>query len=1188
MQWTDEQKSAIETRDCNVLVAAAAGSGKTTVLVERIVQLITDPAKPTDIDRMLVTTFTEAAASKMKHEIGQALEKRLEANPEDKNLARQLVLLDNARICTVHAFCMRLVRTGFQKLDIEPDFGIGESGEMKLLLAKSVDLLFEELYENGDEGFLDLLESYTTARSDSGLRDILLALYHFAASMPFVDRYFDMANALYAIQEKSTHPWFCQIGEMAILRLQSCIQNLSRLQARTAFYDGLSKYGDALGEDISHLMHMVAVLKKGEFDRVGDLARNYKAPSARVGKDGDVDELLKKQISTARKERSDLLKEIGASYFPADAQRALADLAACGEKSRAISRMVLRLGEIYGEEKKSRGVLDFSDLEHMAVRLLCARDENGNLVPSDEAREIAAGLDYILVDEFQDTNALQETIFSMISRGDNLFMVGDVKQSIYSFRHTDPHIFKQKKDTFSDSAGKNRRVIMSQNFRSRSEVIDSVNQVFARVASEKVGEITYDATERLNAGLKYPQADGKTSGGKTEVLVGVGERAGISEDEMEAHIIARRILELLDSGYMLYDAKKDSMRPASFRDIVLLMRSYRYSASTYIQVLESYGIPCYADSGSGYFENSEITFMLSVLKAIDNPQQDIDLIAVMRSVLFGFDENDLLRIRVLKPGAPFYDCVCLCAKAEDALAKRCAAFVNTLTRWRSYVQYMTTYELIGALYRETDYDLFAMGQRNGAYRYENLNMLFERARAFDASGFKGLFNFITYIDGLKNAQTDDGDAKLIGEAQDVVRIMSIHKSKGLEFGVVFLAHATKAFNNRDLSSPLLMHKSLGLGFDVVDRDLCYKYPSAAKLAIREKLRMENLSEELRILYVGMTRAREKLIITGVKANFEFDSYAVEGESGSLPLFMPASAHCYLDWVMAAVMMQNGGRSEIEERTDTAVSTPLFEVQTFTQTYLTQTPVQTVSQADAAQQAAPLLTPEQREISAVMAYTYPHMADAALPSKVSVSEVKRMVETELDPEAVGWYDSGSLAVPQFGTNAEMDAAKRGTVMHYVLQLLDLSQVADESQITAQLERMVEDGILTKEERKCVRTEKIAGFFSSPLGVRMQKSGKVLREFPFEIQVPAEKLFAGYAGESHILVQGIVDCCFEEADGLVLLDYKTDRAKTPEDIEAIRVRYGVQVEYYARALSQITGKRVKEKYLYLLSAEQALEM
>ncbi len=1184
MQWTVDQEKAITLRDCNVLVAAAAGSGKTAVLVERIIQLITDPEKPTDIDKMLITTFTEAAASKMKYEIAQALEKRLEIHPEDKNLSRQLVLLDNAKICTVHAFCMRLVRAGFQSLDIEPDFGIGDDGEMKLLLNKSVDALFEELYESGDAGFLDLMESYATARSDSGLREILLALYRFSSSLPFKDSYFDAANALYTVKQAQTHPWYVQIAQMAILRLQSCIVQMRRLYASAVLYDGMIKYAAALEDETNHLCHMETVLQKGDIQRVGALARSFAPASPRVVK-GDVNELLKAQISGARSAAKELVREIGESCFPEEMARVLDDLKTCGEKGKTISRMVLRLDELFFEEKKRRGVLDFSDLEHMAVRLLCQKDAAGNVVQSPQAKEIAGGLDYILVDEFQDTNELQETIFAMISRGDNLFMVGDVKQSIYRFRHTNPYIFKTKKDTFSDDEGVNRRVIMSKNFRSRDSVIDGVNCVFERVASEQVGEITYDETERLNAAFPYPPADGKTCGGKTEILIGTGAREDMSEDEMEAHMIAQRIVKLLQEGYMLYDAKKQTMRPATYKDIVILMRSYRFSAPTYVKILESYGIPCYADSGGGYFENNEITFMLSWLKVIDNPYQDIELIAMLRGVLFGFDENELLQIRLTDKHAPFYDCVKKCACGEDALAQKCKNFIQKLSLWRGYVRYMSTYELIGALYQETDYDLFALGQPGGEYRRENLNMLFERARAFDSTGFKGLFNFITYVDGLRDAQTGDGDAKLISETQDVVRIMSIHKSKGLEFGVVFLAHATKAFNMRDLNSVLLMHKTLGLGFDVVDKENCYKYPSIAKLAIREKLRMENLSEELRILYVGMTRAREKLIVTGVREKFEFEAYSVENEGGALPLFVPATANCYMDWILPAMLMRTNGVSEASVWEEDRIVTKLFEARTFTQTALTK----------AAQKSADMQNempkPDAGEVAKaekVLAYQYPYMADTTLPSKVSVTEVKRMTQMQMDPEAVGWYDAGVLAEPQFEKEEKIVGAARGSVVHFVMQHLDLAQATDEKTIAAQIQKMQTDGFLSEAEAAAVSPAEIAAFFKTPLGRRMCVSHGVQREFLFEIQVSAAELFKEYTGDAHLLLQGIIDCFFEENGEIVLLDYKTDRATTEAEIADIRARYAVQVHYYKQAIEQITGKRVKEKYLYLFSAQRAVEM
>ena len=1180
IEWTKEQKRAIETRGCNVLVAAAAGSGKTAVLVERIVQLITDEAHPTDIDKMLVTTFTEAAASKMKHEIAQALEKRLEATPSDKNLARQLVLLDNAKICTVHAFCMRLVRTGFQKLDIEPDFSIGDDGEMKLLLEKSVDALFEELYEAGDEGFLDLLESYTTARSDFGLRDILLKLYHFASSLPFKSDYFENVNALYHVEDMHTHPWFGLICELSALRVRSSIVSLQRCLEYSLLYDGMIKYTQALEEEIADLNQLLLLLKSGEFDRVGTLARSFKLRRAATVK-GDVSEVRKKQISEQRKAVSKLVGEIGNNYFPEDTERMLADLQDCGKKALSIGRMVERLDEIYMEEKKRRGVLDFSDLEHMAVRLLCERDAQGNTVPSAEAKEIAAGLDYILVDEFQDTNELQETIFSMISRGDNLFMVGDVKQSIYRFRHTNPYIFKSKKDTYSDTEGKNRRVIMSNNFRSRDGVIAGVNHVFERVAGETVGEITYDETERLNAAFPYPAADGTTCGGKTEILIAERNRDLISDCEAEAHIVAQRICNLMQNGYTLYDAKKQCMRPLEYKDIVILMRAYKDDAPIFAKILGEYGIPCYADSSGGYFDNTEITFMLSVLKVIDNPYQDIDLIAVLRSVLFRFDENELLQIRLCDKEKPFYDCVQLCAAGESALAKKCAAFAEKIEKWRGYVHYMTTYELIGALYRETDYDLFAAGQRNGEYRRENLNMLFERARSFEGTGFKGLFNFISYVDGLRNAQAGDGDAKLISEAQNVVHIMSIHKSKGLEYGVVFLSRAGKAFNVRDLSSVMLMHKMLGLGFDCVDKLNCYKYPSIAKLAVKEKLNLENLSEELRILYVAMTRAREKLIITGALAHPELQNYIYTSEENQVPLYVTSSAKCYLDWILPAVLLDKPA-GEFEEG---VYETDLFSIETYSAEELTDAQEAGVTLESTIEQVQ---SSQDRQIAEVMRYTYPHMADTTLPSKVSVTEVKRMLEAELDPEAVGLYDSGNLMEPHFDGEEARSGAKSGTVTHFVLQHLDLTKVLNAEQVAKQVAELQARGALTQQECSMVQVQRIAAFFAHPLGRRLQASQNVQREFPFEILIPGGQIFESYAGESSLLMQGVIDCCFEEADGLVLVDYKTDRVESSEDIERIKQRYSVQIKYYAQALEQMTGKRVKEKYLYLFSAGQAVSM
>lgn len=1191
ISWTDEQKKAIDKDGCNLIVAAAAGSGKTAVLVEKIVNII---ESGTDIDSLLITTFTEAAAKKMRQEICDEIKRRLVNDRKNSHLARQLVLIGRADICTIDSFCMKIVRSNFHLLDIEPDFKIADPNEAELLRTQVTEELFGELYEQNDDDFYNLLEAYASQRGDDALMEIVLSFHSFVRTIPNYEQWLlDCADMYNSFGENIFDTiWGKIILQSTQTKIDGYIMSVRDALDYARQTEQMNSYVVPLEIDLRELTEIKSILKDASFDEIAHRINSFSLATGGRAKNKTPDE-IKEPLISKRKYAADGMKNLAAEFFYDDEEGIKKEIEYTSSQVKTLCNVVCMLEKRFFEMKNKRGILDFSDLEHLTLKVLTKTDDNGNTAPSAVALELKNKYKMILIDEYQDSNELQETIFSRIAREDNIFMVGDLKQSIYRFRHTNPLLFKNKKDTYSDDSGINQRVIMSKNFRSRKPVIDFVNFVMSQAASPLVGEMEYDDTESLCYEASYP--DDVACDKAVEVhIIDDGDRKDTESDnddsifgaEAEAVCVAKRILQLKRDGFEVYD-KKEGMRPLQYKDIVILMRSPSVDAQIFSDVLTSYGIPTFSDVGGGYFNTDEIELMLSTLSVVDNPQQDINLLALMRSPIGNFNDVELMDIRLCDTKSDIYSALCACAEESTMLGVKCAAFIARINDWRKKALYMSVHEFIQYLYSDTGYFDIAGAGDLGTQRQANLNLLLEYARSYEKTSFKGLFNFISYVERVKGSRNDFGSAKILGENQDVVRIMSIHKSKGLEFGVVFVTRLAKKFNTRDLSNSLLMHGEFGLGVDYIDIDNRYKFSTLIKRAIKEKLRYELLSEEIRVLYVALTRARDKLILTLAPTDVDakkkrWISGAKSLDNEHLPLYYTSSAQGIGDWIMGALMRHKACRNYAGEYISCAENEAQIEL------YVERERL--CSPSDTYEKLS--IKPSNNNYTALveekLGYKYPYENARKVPTKISVTEMKRLVDNELDTEQMRLCGEHMISMPNFlSQKTQMSAAQKGSALHFVMQNLDLSKMLDENGIREQIESMLLGKVITKEYAEVANAKKIADFFDSELGRRMVASKNVVRESPFEIAIDASKIIGDSACGEQVLLQGIIDCYFYENDEIVLVDYKTDFVRNEDDIAKIKQRYEVQLELYAYALEQITNKRVKEKNLYLFSSKSVIQ-
>ncbi|MGG3956797.1 helicase-exonuclease AddAB subunit AddA [Bhargavaea massiliensis] len=1189
-QWTDEQWQAIYATGKHTLVAAAAGSGKTAVLVERIIQKILHKEQPIDVDRLLVVTFTNAAAAEMRQRIGEALEKALEKEPHSLHLRRQLGLLQKASISTIHSFCLDVIRKYYYVIGIDPVFRIADEGEMALLKEEVLETLFEQYYAENDEAFLAVVDRYTSDRTDADLQTLILRLYEFSRSHPNPDEWLQQIVDMYDVAEHARIddlPYAHYLFQAVDLTVEAAEQRLLQALQKTKEPGGPDYLHDTLVSD----QQVIAKLKEARHEswqKLHEAMKNVSfATAKKKPKDGAYDEQL---VDDVKKLRDQVKKEIGSlaeelfSFQPGTYIRHLREMKPI---VATVVQMVQRFAALLQAKKDEKGIVDFSDLEHYCLHILRAPSPEHELKPSEAALYYRAQFAEVLVDEYQDTNMVQESILRLVSNDDeatgNMFMVGDVKQSIYGFRLAEPSLFLQKYDRFTKDGEGGLRIDLAKNFRSRKEILDATNFIFRQLMTEAIGDMRYDDEAALRFGaLDYPEKQVPVEcvwlNGAKEESEEEEQQEDVTTAQLEARWIAKKIKQLLAEPFFVYDRRLKGERRLMYRDIVILCRSMS-SASAMLEEFRKQNVPVYAELSSGYFSATEVSIMLSLLKVIDNPYQDIPLAAVLRSPIVGLSENDLARIRLAKKDGAFYEALLAFVEHpqdDEALGEKMKRWLTKLSEWRTAARQKPLADLIWQLYRETNFYDYIGGMPGGKQRQANLRALYDRARQYEQTSFRGIFRFLRFIERLKEREDDFGAARSLIEQEDVVRMMTIHKSKGLEFPVVFLAGAAKSFNMQDLRGDYILDKDFGLGMRFVHPTWRASYPTVVQLAMKRKMKFQLLAEEMRILYVALTRAKEKLYIVCTAKDIEAKKKKWQEvtytSTWELPAYVIEKAKSYADWIGYALARHPQGICS----SSTVLHDPSsWDIHIVSAHSLEQEDEQANEHRDIVEaiqqlQPVPMKSEYEQEVKRRLFWTYTYADATVLRAKQSVSELKRQRDI-YGGHAEQPFRKDLIERPRFLQAKTMTPAERGTIMHLVMQHIDVTKEVTVDAVQEQIARMVNGEWLTEEQVKAVDVESIVAFFNTPLGKRMQRATRLEREVPFYLAHEME-------GET-VVVQGVIDCVFEDGYGLVLIDYKTDRVSWMNDPkEQLKRRYKGQLALYREAIEAIWKKEVTETYVY----------
>ncbi|WP_028549216.1 helicase-exonuclease AddAB subunit AddA [Paenibacillus sp. UNC451MF] len=1335
--WTDDQWDAIAIHGHDMLVAAAAGSGKTAVLVERIIRRISDEQDPVDVDRLLVATFTNAAAAEMRHRISEALEKTLERHPESDHVRKQLALIGRASITTLHSFCLEVIQTHYQKIKLDPGFRIANETESELMRQDLIEELFEEQYEAASEDgdFWRLAEWFSGDKSDDTLYRLVQRLYDESRSHPKPAQWLKDMAGMFERTEGTPNPWLPSLLASVRLELEGVASVLKEAVHVAGQPGGPEPYLHNLKEDLEAVTYLQEVAAYS-WEHLYDSFQGTAFGKLKPCKGDQYDKELQEKVKDLRNRAKDQLSGIGDELFGRTPEQYDEELRIMAPLMNTLIELVMEFGRRYQKAKKAKGLVDFGDLEHYCLQILSEDDgESEQLIPSQAALSYQEHYVEVLLDEYQDTNRVQESIVALISRTapGNRFMVGDVKQSIYRFRLAEPGLFLEKYKSYQNNGTEpGQRIDLAQNFRSRLSVVHGVNYIFKQLMGETVGEIAYNEKAELKYGASYyPEWNTATNGSEAAELILI-DRSDIESDndveaaepaqqeeasseegggnseaadralegreletvQLEARAIAAQIHKLLGSNgeqaFQVYDKSTGGKRDITYRDMVILLRATQQWSPVLIEELRQQGIPAYAELNSGYFSATEVEILLSLLKLIDNPYQDIPLASVLRSPIVQLSTEQLAQIRITGKYASFYDAVRAYSKDTDKETEyeseeaedfslpeqqntedrpeiagwqevaaahsdvvetavgltdsaanyetdardRVQRFLKRLRAWREAAKQGSLSDLIWAIYRETGFYDFVGGMPGGQQRQANLRALYDRARQYEATSFRGLFRFLRFIERMRDSGGDLGTARALGEQEDVVRIMSIHKSKGLEFPVVFVAGMAKRFNQRDLTNAFMVHKDLGFGPKWMDSVARISYPTLPWLAIRRKMRMEMLAEEMRVLYVALTRAREKLFllatVKGTDKLLQSWGRALEQEEPLLPDDTVARAKCYLDWIGPSLMRHPDGK-ELREHAGISYRMPYFMVEEPSKWLVHWVRPEVFAAMEEAavvyevseerKQAVFRLEPVtgeagtenlfESQIQERLSWSYDFEKASSLLSKTSVTELKRLSEhhkllelvSEEAPagEADLFYDHGRkkdyrpaiVRRPRFMEQAKLNAAERGTVFHSVMQHMPIHFSPSAQDVKETLAEMVSKELLTDTQKEVVDADVIVTFFNSDLGQRLLRSKAVHREVPFSYGLPAREVYSSTdeaSSEETILLQGVIDCVFEEQDGLVLLDYKTDHLKGQGEkaLQAVRERYQLQLDLYAQAVAKIWRRPVTGKYIFLFDGAHILEL
>lgn len=1225
INWTKEQKAVIESRNRNLLVSAAAGSGKTAVLVERIIRMITEGENPLDIDQLLVMTFTKAAADEMRERVLLAVDEKLKEDPENGHLQMQAAMIPYARITTIDSFCLGIIREHYNQLDIDPAFRVGDEGELLLLRGSVMEQLLEDYYEAGDEEFSRFVETYATGKSDRGIEDHIMAVYNFSGSNPWPEKWLEACEKELEDYEEGSDDRLMETEWMRFLMWDVAMQTgefCAQLKEALAVCDeenGPAAYIPMLTSDLRMLQAIGNAKDYGCLNELLGSASFDRLASIR-SKEIDAD---KKSFVTGCRDR--VKKAVGKLrdlYCFESIETVVRDLKGTAGAVRMLLRLAGEFHDRYQEAKQEKNLVDFGDLEHYALEVLLEETDEGERTPSAAADELSRQFEEILVDEYQDSNDVQEALIHAISRErfgtPNVFMVGDVKQSIYKFRLARPELFLKKYESYPREDGLYQTIELHQNFRSRDSVLSGINEVFYQIMTKGLGGILYTEDAALHAGAVFEPTE-ETVGGKLELhMVNTGGgllkqlEADPADDytsrEMEAKLIAARMKELInpETGLKVWDKKEKRYRTACYGDMVILLRSLSGFAEDFVNILMNEGIPAYAERRTGYFTAIEVETVLCFLSIIDNPMQDIPLAAVLKSPIVGATDEELARLmavfkRTAKKGQDrgiygawmYYLENCPEDEREGELYGKLAAFSDELADYRRIAGYLSIHELLYIIYENTGYYDYIAAMPAGEARQANLDMLVEKASAYEKTSYSGLFHFIRYIENLKKYDTDFGEAALAGD-ENTVRILSIHKSKGLEFPVVFLAGMGKKFNKQDLYGKILIDPDLGIATDYLDLELRVKTPTLKKNVLRRRLELEALGEELRVLYVAMTRAKEKLIMTGTDRYLDkkLERFSdIKRTAGQIPFTILSTADSFLDWLL---MSLSGKLSESALLSDAGAETGLMTVRSYSVADLVGVEIE--HQAEKKLSKEELLNFDCARIydeayaagiSAAFAYRYPHTADIGLHTKLSVSELKKQGQLIDEEESTFLPTIPAFLLEESGKKDQGGGAFRGTAYHRALELLNFPGMKTISDVEMALDTFRREKYMDEESLSLLDAGILWNFLSSPLGRRMsaaQAKGLLYKEQQFVIGIPAREMEVCSSDEL-VLIQGIIDAYMEEEDGLVLIDYKTDHVVRGRE-SLLTERYGIQLEYYKRALEQMTGKKVTEKIIYSLTLQEEI--
>jgi len=1162
--WTFEQQQAIFSRGKPLLVSAAAGAGKTSVLVERVITRVLDDTPPVELDRLLVVTFTEKAAGEMKERLGAELLKRQTENPENLRILEQLELLPVADITTLHSFCFKIIRKYGRMFGFETRFNLLEGPGEAYLKDQVLTAILEKKYAAQNPEFFSLLEYLNEERSDYKLKSLILNLYNFSRSHPEPENW--LVNSLALLQGKweriEDTLWYQEIKENALFWFDYALNLLNRALEIARSYNQ-QKTAAVLLADIDKIQKQKAGLESGY-----EITKNYLGEKFdRFTWERGMTE-GKEPVQKLRDKAKKIIDEVKKRYFSFDLQNFKENIATIASFLTTLVDLVLEFSQEYQKEKERLGFADFSDLEHWAL----------TIIKMGVAKELSEKYEEILVDEYQDINGLQEELLQLLSRqGQNLFLVGDVKQSIYRFRLARPEIFLHKYETFQDE----EKVELSLNFRSREEVIETVNFIFRKIMKKEVAELFYDDRASLKKGAQYPAKDDcfaelcLLEGKPDEERESLEAVEDLTTIEREARLVAAKILQLKNEGFRVYDSKKQEYRPVEFRDIVILARSLRSDTNVWQEELSRVGIPVYVEGAGSFLKAKEISLAASLLKVIDNPRQDIPLAAVLASPIADFTFDELWQVRLSWQEGSLYDALLAKSRDSDELGQKVLGFFKLLTRLQELSRKRNLPELLTEIYQSTSLLEIFGAYPQGAVRQANLKLLLDLAVEFSGLYGGGIYDFLNYLDIAAGAD-DFSPAKLIGEADDVVRVMSVHQSKGLEFPVVFVVGLGKRFNIDNFSS-LYLHNDLGFGprfFDPVTR--VYGHTLASQI-VAERIRRETLAEEMRILYVALTRAKEKLILVGTQKNLKkkiTDWEALtNGSQDSLNDGLLAKAASFLDWLGPVVFGD-------EEKLPGCLK---VECVWFSEN--SEGEEQKIPQELLAKLAVREPFTEEQEYTAqflkAVEFNYPGLPIAAIPRKKTVSDLKGVLE---EKEVFTWAGEEI----ELTDLPEYDAVFTGNVYHEFLQRLDFAGDLSKAGLKAFAEKLLAEKVFTRESLEVLDFGKIARIFTSPLGQRILAASEVYRELPFTLGVKAGDIYPEAAGFSEkLLLQGVIDLLALDDEGYFIVDWKTDRVSGEILNERLK-EYKVQLNLYARAVEAITGKKVTGKYLYFINLEKEVQV